>query len=149
MTYQHHKIECVMNCAAQSAAGDDAPTAGSAEEAAQTDNWIPYWEAVGIAFRKARKKSGFKQREIVETLGVSRAQIANTETGRTRVSMWRLKKMAELYKCDPLEMLSPPPAPPKRNVTELFDEIDVIEERLLELRAEKRAMGIKSRKPKT
>ena len=43
---QQHKILCVMLASAQSAAGDDAPTADSAAEAAQTDNWIPYWTAV-------------------------------------------------------------------------------------------------------
>lgn len=108
-----------------------------------------YWYAVGIAFRKARKNANYKQREVVEKLSVSRSQIANTETGRSRVSMWRLKQMADLYGCDPVGILNPPTPPPKKDVKELQTEIEDAEEKLLELRAQKKSLGVVFKRPQS
>lgn len=101
-----------------------------------------YWYALGVALRKAREVSGLKQRELVEKLGISRTVIANTETGRQRMSAYRLKQVCELFKIDPLKILDPPTPPPRRSATKILSEIDKAEEKLLELRAEKKSLGL-------
>ncbi len=107
-----------------------------------------YWRAVGIAIKKERQKAGIRQEDVMETMGVSRSQIANMETGRSRASVYRILKLAELYKCDPMVFVKPKPAPPIRKTETILKDIEKAEADLMELKAEKRALGLSYYKPK-
>jgi transcriptional regulator with XRE-family HTH domain len=73
-------------------------------------------------FQEARKSRGFTQADIALQLGVSRATVAQIETGRRLLKAEDLRRLAMFYGCSPSELLVPadPGDQEVGGVTELF-----------------------------
>ena len=55
---------------------------------------------LGNRIRMLRRKSGIKQPVVAKFMGVSEQMIQYYETGRIRVSAYRLKQFCEIYSVD-------------------------------------------------
>ena len=62
---------------------------------------------LGIVLQKARTSRGFIQADVASELGVSRATIAQIETGRRSLKAEELRRLAAFYGCSPSELLAP------------------------------------------
>ena len=60
---------------------------------------------IGSILQKARTSRGFTQAEIAPQLGVSRATVAQIETGRRSLKAEDLRRLAAFYSCSPSELL--------------------------------------------
>lgn len=56
-----------------------------------------YAEMFPIKLKKARKDTGFTQKEVALELKIDRSQIASYETGRTQPDIETLGKLADFY----------------------------------------------------
>lgn len=72
---------------AAAVAGDDAPEASDATEAA----------ALAERVRTERQYVGMSQAEVAQVLGIPRAAVSALETGRRRVTGLELKRLSELF----------------------------------------------------
>lgn len=52
---------------------------------------------LGERLREAREYTGFSQEEVARFLGIARSALSNIESGRRRVDVLELKKLAQLY----------------------------------------------------
>ncbi len=76
---------------------------------------------IGRILQQARKSRGFTQAEVAPQLGVSRATIAQIETGRRLLKAGDLRRLAGFYGCSPSELLAPAPSDQEIDgVAELF-----------------------------
>ncbi len=64
---------------------------------------------LGAVLQKARTSRGFLQADVASELGVSRATIAQIETGRRSLKAEELRRLAVFYGCSPSELLAPAP----------------------------------------
>jgi len=62
---------------------------------------------LGLVLQKARTSRGFIQADVASQLGVSRATIAQIETGRRSLKAEELRRLAAFYGCSPSELLPP------------------------------------------
>ena len=62
---------------------------------------------IGRVLQEARKSRGFTQADIAPQLGVSRATVAQIETGRRLLRAEDLRRLASFYGCSPSELLAP------------------------------------------
>ncbi|MBW2685946.1 MAG: helix-turn-helix transcriptional regulator, partial [Deltaproteobacteria bacterium] len=62
---------------------------------------------LGPVLQKARTSRGFLQADVASELGVSRATIAQIETGRRSLKAEELRRLAAFYGCSPSELLAP------------------------------------------
>ena len=62
---------------------------------------------IGSVLREARTSRGLTQTDIAPQLGVSRATIAQIETGRRSVKAEDLRRLAAFYGCSLSELLPP------------------------------------------
>ena len=60
---------------------------------------------IGSVLQEARTARGFTQAEIAPQLGVSRATVAQIETGRRSLKAEDLRRLAAFYGCSPSELL--------------------------------------------
>ena len=58
-----------------------------------------------LALKKYRQKSGIKQFELADILGVAKSTISMWETGERKPDIVTLKKLAELFQCTADELL--------------------------------------------
>ncbi len=76
---------------------------------------------IGRVLRQARKSRGFTQADVAPHIGVSRATVAQIETGRRLLKADDLRRLAAFYGCSPSELLAPDPDDRDVDgVTELF-----------------------------
>lgn len=77
------------------------------EEVALPKNFPPslFYEQIGVAVWRQRKKLGFNQEVVAKYVGLSRASITNIEGGRQRVPLHVLVRLGELFACDYRELL--------------------------------------------
>jgi Zn-dependent peptidase ImmA (M78 family)/DNA-binding XRE family transcriptional regulator len=62
---------------------------------------------LGPVLQKARTSRGFLQADVASELGVSRATVAQIETGRRSLKAEELRRLAAFYGCSPSELLAP------------------------------------------
>ncbi|MFN8274114.1 MAG: helix-turn-helix domain-containing protein [Flavobacteriaceae bacterium] len=62
---------------------------------------------IGSRLRKLRLEKGYKQEYIADVLKVSQKTYSNMENDKTAISLDTLKKIAEEYKIDLLDLLTP------------------------------------------
>jgi transcriptional regulator with XRE-family HTH domain/Zn-dependent peptidase ImmA (M78 family) len=62
---------------------------------------------LGLVLQKARTSRGFIQADVASQLGVSRATVAQIETGRRSLKAEELRRLAAFYNCSPSELLAP------------------------------------------
>jgi transcriptional regulator with XRE-family HTH domain len=55
---------------------------------------------IGKRMRKMREEAGLSQEQVGRALGVSRANIANLECGRTAILLPHIYNLARLAKCE-------------------------------------------------
>lgn len=55
----------------------------------------PLYQFIGSEIKKGRKDRGFTQKELSGQIGISRASLANIETGRQRLLVHQLYRIAE------------------------------------------------------
>lgn len=60
---------------------------------------------LGAELRKLREAAGVVSRDVAAWLGTSQAQISNIEAGKHGISEERLRKLAEHYACDDVELI--------------------------------------------
>ena len=60
---------------------------------------------IGSILQEARRSRGFTQADIAPRLGVSRATVAQIETGRRSLKAEDLRRLAAFYGCSPSELL--------------------------------------------
>jgi transcriptional regulator with XRE-family HTH domain len=72
----------------------------------------PIYKALGAMIRGRRRRFEWSQKALAERLGISRATLANIETGRQRVLVHQLYAFAEVLKMKPTDFL------PAANVAE-------------------------------
>ena len=58
-----------------------------------------------LALKKYREKSGIKQLELADILGVAKSTISMWETGERKPDIVTLKKLAELFQCTTDDLL--------------------------------------------
>ena len=76
---------------------------------------------IGRVLQQARKSRGFTQADVAPQLGVSRATVAQIETGRRLLKADDLRRLASFYGCSPSELLAPAPGNQEVDgVAELF-----------------------------
>ena len=76
---------------------------------------------IGGVLQQARKSRGFTQADVAPQLGVSRATVAQIETGRRQLKADDLRRLAAFYGCSPSELLTPNPGDQEVDgVAELF-----------------------------
>ena len=76
---------------------------------------------IGSILQKARTSRGFTQAEIAPQLGVSRATVAQIETGRRSLKAEDLRRLAAFYGCSPSELL------PRATDDEEVDGADILD----------------------
>jgi transcriptional regulator with XRE-family HTH domain/Zn-dependent peptidase ImmA (M78 family) len=64
---------------------------------------------IGRILQQARKSRGFTQADVAPHIGVSRATVAQIETGRRLLKADDLRRLAAFYGCSPSELLAPDP----------------------------------------
>ena len=52
-----------------------------------------------------REELGLTQQQVSELIGISRAQVANIESGRSDIPLSRIFKFADALKCQPKDLL--------------------------------------------
>ena len=62
-------------------------------------------KSIGEVLREARASRGFTQADIGPALNVSRATVAQMETGRRAVKAEDLSRLAAFYRCSPSELM--------------------------------------------
>ncbi len=75
---------------------------------------------IGRILQQARKSRGFTQADVAPQLGVSRATVAQIETGRRLLKADDLRRLASFYGCSPSELLGTPGDKEVDGVAELF-----------------------------
>lgn len=55
--------------------------------------------------RAARNRRGMKQDQVAAKLGIARQTVSKWETGETEVTVQELQRLAELYGCEPRDLL--------------------------------------------
>jgi len=70
----------------------------------------PIYKALGATIRARRKQFRLTQQKLAPQLGMSRASLANVETGRQTVLVHQLYRFAEVLEMSPADLLPPPPA---------------------------------------
>ncbi|MBC8292598.1 MAG: ImmA/IrrE family metallo-endopeptidase [Proteobacteria bacterium] len=65
---------------------------------------------IGRILQQARKSRGLTQADVAPQLGVSRATVAQIETGRRLLKAEDLRRLASFYGCSPSELLAPTPS---------------------------------------
>lgn len=60
---------------------------------------------VGDLLLAKRKASGLTQEELCKKVMLSRAQIANIESGRSDIPMKTLQRFAEAFECSPKDLI--------------------------------------------
>ncbi|HTV30493.1 MAG TPA: helix-turn-helix transcriptional regulator [Xanthobacteraceae bacterium] len=63
------------------------------------------YQQIGVAIRVRRKKQSLTQHQLAAQVGVSRAALANIETGRQRVFVHQLYALAAALQMTPHELL--------------------------------------------
>ena len=63
------------------------------------------YAAVGSRVRRARVDAGMTQVQLADVLGISRSSVANLESGRQRISVWRLASLAQALGCSRHDLL--------------------------------------------
>ncbi|WP_405907239.1 helix-turn-helix transcriptional regulator [Streptomyces sp. NBC_00828] len=61
---------------------------------------------LGAELRKLREAAGVVSRDAAEFLGASQAQISNIEAGKNGVSEARVRRLAEIYACDDIQLVN-------------------------------------------
>ena len=67
----------------------------------------PIYRAIGAIIRRGRRRLEWSQRHLASRLGISRAALANIETGRQRVLVHHLYTFAEVLEVKPEDLLPP------------------------------------------
>lgn len=88
--------------------------------------WV--YSHVGVKVSHYRRSRGLTQKDLAEEVGLTRASIANIESGRQKIMLHTLFHIAFILDVTPLEFLPPP-----RTKHATTDQIDV--HRLLEGRS--------------
>ena len=61
---------------------------------------------IGTKLRKLRMEKGYKQEYMAEVLNISQKTYSNMENDKSSISIDTLKKIAEEYKIDLMELIS-------------------------------------------
>ena len=77
-----------------------------------------FYAKLGKLVQRKRKELEFTQSELATKLGMSRASLANIETGRQKVLVHHLYKFAEVLKLKPSDFLPTYQEPEKETLTE-------------------------------
>lgn len=72
---------------------------------------LPIYREIGSRIRSRRKQLRLTQETLASRLGLSRASLANIETGRQSVLVHRLYPIAQTLDLSVPDLLPPPPAP--------------------------------------
>lgn len=72
------------------------------------DNARDLYQRVGMRLRQARQLRGLTQFDLAQMVGMSRASIANIESGRQRLMLHTLWKLAEALQMDARQLLPQP-----------------------------------------
>jgi len=67
----------------------------------------PIYRAIGTIIRRRRRRLEWSQRHLAARLGISRAALANIETGRQRVLVHHLYTFADVLEVRPGDLLPP------------------------------------------
>ncbi|MGH9713617.1 MAG: helix-turn-helix domain-containing protein [Candidatus Acidiferrales bacterium] len=67
----------------------------------------PIYKTIGTIIRRRRRRLDWPQALLASRLGISRATLANIETGRQRVLVHHLYTLAEVLKMKPSDFLPP------------------------------------------
>lgn len=79
----------------------------------------PIYAQIGELIQARRKKLELKQENLANMLGISRGSLANIETGRQRVLVHQLYRIAEKLELQPADLLPPP------KIHEVTDHVDL------------------------
>lgn len=74
----------------------------------------PIYTLIGMRLWQLRDLFGFPQQTIASVLGVTRAQIANVEAGRSRLMIHQLVALARFFRVPVVRLLGTVPRPRKR-----------------------------------
>jgi len=69
------------------------------------------YKSIGAIVRSKRRLINWSQVELAQRLGISRATLANIETGRQRILVHQLYSFAAVLEMKTEELLPPPPSP--------------------------------------
>ena len=72
----------------------------------------PIYKEIGARIRSRRKELRLTQETLASRLGLSRASLANIETGRQSVLVHRLYPIAQVLSLSVADLLPPLPTPP-------------------------------------
>lgn len=67
----------------------------------------PVYKTIGAIIRKRRRRLEWPQAKLALRLGISRATLANIETGRQRILVHHLYGLAEILEMKPSDFLPP------------------------------------------
>jgi len=67
----------------------------------------PIYERIGVLIKERRNNLPITQERLAEKLGLSRASLANIETGRQRVLVHQLYAIANALQLKPTDLLPP------------------------------------------
>jgi transcriptional regulator with XRE-family HTH domain len=67
----------------------------------------PIYKTIGAIIRRRRRRLEWPQTRLASRLGISRATLANIETGRQRVLVHHLYTLAEVLEMKPSDFLPP------------------------------------------
>ena len=63
------------------------------------------YRQLGLRVEQLRSTLGWTQMELSKKVGISRASIANLETGRQRVQLHQLERLAEAFGTSPKHLM--------------------------------------------
>jgi transcriptional regulator with XRE-family HTH domain len=67
---------------------------------------------------EVRERRGLKQVQLAESMGISRGQLANMESGTRKVDLPQLRQIARILDCSVADLLLPDDAPDRPNEQE-------------------------------
>ena len=79
------------------------------------------YKSLGVLVRQHRKRLGINQGGLAAQIGLSRASIANIETGRQRIPLHHLYQLAQALKIDVYALL---PKPVSKSATSVDRKVD-------------------------
>lgn len=86
----------------------------------QTMNVPSLYRRIGTTIKGRRQQLGLTQQQLATVLGISRASLANIETGRQRLLVHQLYRLADKLDLQPEDLL---PKPEEMKELEILDDI--------------------------
>ena len=87
----------------------------------------PIYKTIGETIRARRRRFHLTQEKLAPRIGMSRASLANIETGRQTILVHQLYRLAEVLEISPADLLPVPAAESERTDTteiELPDDLN-------------------------